>query len=269
MTSKPTLRELYARHTGKVSDKWGIYLDFYERIFAPLRDKPITLVEVGVQNGGSLEIWSKFFAHAERIVGCDVNEKCRALRYDDPRISVVVGQVNSPPTFREIHARAPRFDIFLDDGSHNSPDIIAAYYNYWPSVKPGGLFVIEDLHCAYFPTYDGGIDQPLNAMNFLKLLADGIHLEHWKGQGANGFEQRIAPFLPAGAKADLSLVEDVRSVLFLDSICVIEKRGEGEVVRMGSVMNPGGRVIVGDQAIADSAPLMVRAEMQSGKGGKP
>jgi len=249
-----SLRDLYARHTGKVSDKWGIYLDFYDRIFAPWRDRPITMVEVGVQNGGSLEIWAKFFPNAVRIVGCDANPKCAALTFDDPRISLVIGPINSPPTYRQLLERAPEFDIFLDDGSHDSPDIIAAFYNYWPNVKPGGLFVIEDLHCAYFPTHQGGMKEPLNAMNFLKLLADGVHHAHWKGQA--DFAAIAAPFLPPGAKADLTLAEDIRSILFLDSLCVIEKRAAGETVRLGE------RVIVGEKAAVESSPLMLRAEMQ-------
>ena len=45
-----SLRTLYAEHQGKVSDKWELYLDVYERILAPWRERPVTLVEVGVQN---------------------------------------------------------------------------------------------------------------------------------------------------------------------------------------------------------------------------
>jgi len=55
-----TLQELYRLHAGKVSDKWSLYLDEYDRLLTPYRDKPIRLLEIGIQNGGSLEIWDEF-----------------------------------------------------------------------------------------------------------------------------------------------------------------------------------------------------------------
>ena len=65
-----SLRDLYSTHSGKVSDKWSTYLDEYERIFSEYRDKPVRLLEIGVQNGGSLEIWRQYFPNAELILGC-------------------------------------------------------------------------------------------------------------------------------------------------------------------------------------------------------
>ena len=61
-----SLRQLYDEHTGKVSDKWALYLEVYDRAFGPYRERPVSLVEVGVQNGGSLEIWSRYFPAARR-----------------------------------------------------------------------------------------------------------------------------------------------------------------------------------------------------------
>jgi O-antigen biosynthesis protein len=88
--SVPSLTELYLAHQGKVSDKWASYLTAYDDIFGPYRERPMRILEIGVQNGGSLEIWSRFFPKAEHIVGCDNNSKCENLKYDDLRISVVV-----------------------------------------------------------------------------------------------------------------------------------------------------------------------------------
>ena len=97
-SSNVTLAELYRTHTGKVSDKWASYLAVYNRIFEPYRDKPVRLLEIGIQNGGSLEVWSKYFTNAMRLVGCDIDENCRQLTYADSRIAVVVGDACSEPT---------------------------------------------------------------------------------------------------------------------------------------------------------------------------
>ena len=71
-----SLFELYREHQGKVSDKWSIYLSEYDRLFSIYRDQPIRMLEIGVQNGGSLEIWSKYFPDAHVLVGCDINPDC-------------------------------------------------------------------------------------------------------------------------------------------------------------------------------------------------
>ena len=112
----PTLRDLYATHAGKVSDKWSLYLDVYDAAFSRFRDRPIAFAEIGVQNGGSLELWARYFAQASILLGCDIDPKCGALAFADPRIAVVVGDVNTEATYRAILSRSPGFDVFIDDG---------------------------------------------------------------------------------------------------------------------------------------------------------
>jgi SAM-dependent methyltransferase len=245
-----SLRDLYREHTGKVSDKWEIYLDVYDATFAPWRALPISFVEVGVQNGGSLEIWAKYFANARAITGCDVNPRCGALRFDDPRVSVVVGPVNTATTAREIAARAGHFDIFVDDGSHVSPDIIAAFCNYFPYLRPGGLYVVEDLHCAYMPKWSGGIDAP-NAVAFFKMLVDGLHHHYWEQEST--MEQRAAAFMPAGSGINFTrLAEAVASIAFYDSLAIVQKRPANGWGRLGKP------VVAGNEAAVDPEPLQFR-----------
>ena len=90
-----TLNNIFAEHRGKVADKWSIYIVEYDRLFLEYRDRPIRLLEIGIQNGGSLEIWDKFFTHAEKLVGCDINPDCAQLQFDDPKIAVVVANANT------------------------------------------------------------------------------------------------------------------------------------------------------------------------------
>ena len=91
--TKKTLNELYKEHQGKVSDKWSIYLHVYNEIFTKYRDDTVRLLEIGVQNGGSLEIWAKYFSQAERLIGCDINPDCASLTYNDPKFTVIVGDL--------------------------------------------------------------------------------------------------------------------------------------------------------------------------------
>ena len=51
MNQLKLISQLYWEHRGKVSNKWTLYLHEYDRLFVPCRDRPITLLEFGVQNG--------------------------------------------------------------------------------------------------------------------------------------------------------------------------------------------------------------------------
>ena len=63
-----TLAKIYHDHRGKVSDKWALYISEYDRLFYPLRDREINVLEIGVQNGGSLEIWATYFEKAKKVI---------------------------------------------------------------------------------------------------------------------------------------------------------------------------------------------------------
>ena len=73
------LKQIFLNHSGKISDKWSLYINEWDNIFSPYRDQEIDLLEIGIQNGGSLEIWSKYFNKAKNLIGCDVDETCRTL----------------------------------------------------------------------------------------------------------------------------------------------------------------------------------------------
>jgi len=219
---KKTLRELYQQHQGKVSDKWSIYLAEYDRFFSSYRDESIRLLEIGIQNGGSLEIWGEFFPHALKIIGCDINPDCAKLTYVDPRISVVVGDANTDDVESRISAISPEFDLIVDDGSHTSGDIVRSFARYFPRLVDGGLFVAEDLHCSYWAGFEGGLFHPASSIAFFKRLADIISHEHW---GVPSLRKDIlASFM---RKYDFDIAEDllshIHSVEFINSLCVIRK----------------------------------------------
>jgi hypothetical protein len=94
--------DIFNAHEGKASDKWLGYLPIYDALFAEWADQRVTVLEIGVQNGGSLEAYDKFFVRADTIVGCDIDPKCAELKFESPRIVVVVGDCNQPDTIDRI-----------------------------------------------------------------------------------------------------------------------------------------------------------------------
>lgn len=234
------LSELYHAHSGKFSDKWESYLSFYENEFHAYRHKPIRIVEVGVQNGGSLEIWGKYFPKATSIIGVDINEKCKELEFEDPRIKVIVGDINDTSIYDGFKC-SEKFDIFIDDGSHTSRDIVKTFLNYFPMVNSGGVFVAEDLHCSYWGRYNGGLYHPFSSMSFFKRLADVINIQHW---GVDHTIQNVLGGFFAEYKSGMEEEDfgSVTSVKFVNSICSITK---------GNVCSNslGSRVLVGKDRI--------------------
>ncbi len=220
--SRKTLHQLYAEHTGKVSDKWSSYLSEYDRLFNDYRDKPISLLEIGIQNGGSLEIWSKYFSNASTLIGCDINPDCARLGYDDPRIKVIVGDANAPDVCERVFQRSPRFDIIIDDGSHLSSDIIKSFALYFPRIIEGGVFVAEDLHCSYWGQFEGGLFDPYSSISFFKRLADVINHEHWGIPKARTDILR-GVFTKYNCDVDEEALSQVHSVEFINSMCVVRK----------------------------------------------
>jgi hypothetical protein len=75
LSEENLLSQISKDHTGKYSDKWSSYLDIYWSLFSPIRLNESDLLEIGVQNGGSLEIWTKLFPNAKSLIGFDVHPK--------------------------------------------------------------------------------------------------------------------------------------------------------------------------------------------------
>lgn len=248
MSQTPTLRTLYTEHKGYVSDKWSLYLSEYERLFAPYREAPVSLLEIGVQNGGSLEIWGKYFRQSQRIVGCDINSACGQLRHENEKIKVVVGDINSTETIGAILADTPAFDIIIDDGSHTSSDIIHTFCLLFPHLKQGGLYVAEDLHCSYWREYEGGLYHPRSSMAFFKALVDVLNFEHW------GLENRRDDLLHSFgiiSELDKTLLAELHSIEFVNSMCILTKK-------------PANQNVLGERCVAGTKEIVSPVKQLNG-----
>ena len=255
--TKNSLKQLYQAHQGKVSDKWAIYLSEYDRIFAPYRDDPIRLLEIGIQNGGSLEIWTQFFTNAEKFIGCDINSDCAKLSYSDSRVSVIVGDANKDATEAAIQTICPKFDIVIDDGSHTSGDIVKSFAKYWPHIIDSGIFVAEDLHCSYWKSFEGGLYDPYSSIAFFKRLADVISHEHW-GVEKTRIDVLAGFFKQYGCNISEAELAHIHSVEFINSICVIRKKNPAEnTLGLRFIAGSDEAVISGHANLHMSPPVLV------------
>ncbi|RFS93754.1 glycosyltransferase [Klebsiella aerogenes] len=217
------LIECYNEHNGKSSDKWELYLHTYHQYLSSIRSHVNDFLEIGVQNGGSLEIWRDYFYNAENIVGCDINPECQKLKYDDNAIKIIIGNSSTEIVKAQIQKISPSFDLIIDDGSHDSSDIIKSFLLYFPLIKDNGIYIIEDLHCSYWQDFEGGLYDPFSSMAFLKKLADVQNHEHW-GITLSA-EEFFQPFYEHYGCENLGSINysEIHSVTFLNSLCIIQK----------------------------------------------
>jgi hypothetical protein len=248
--SNLSVEKIHREKTGKVSDKWASYLPFYDQLFEKYRTQKLNLLEIGIQNGGSLETWQTFFTDASVIIGCDIDERCRSLKYDDSRVSVVVGDANQPSTISEITTICNNFDIVIDDGSHQSNDILNSFLIYFPYVKPGGLFVIEDTHTLYMNNFGGGVLNEAGAYSFFKKLIDVINIQFWIDELP--IDVYFRTFFSLG-QMPLFIKEGwIESVEFRNSIIIIRKS------MIPSHEKLGDRIITGNIAQVNDDMLKIR-----------
>lgn len=197
------LEALFFAHTGRPVHKWVHFLPIYDRVMATYRAHAPTMLEIGVSQGGSLELWRNYFGPKARIFGIDIEPAC-ARRVDRPN-QVRIGSQADPAFLRSLVAETGPLDIILDDGSHVGAHQTASLKALWPHLKVGGVYIIEDCHTAYWSAFQGGYRKPGTAIDLAKTLVDDLHgFYHDAGQR----------FVPR---------DEIGSVQMFDSIVVIAK----------------------------------------------
>jgi FkbM family methyltransferase len=173
---EPRLSEIISS-LGLITDKNSdhSYCDhFYEKELARYRHRPIQLVEVGILEGGSLAMWAEYFKEG-RILGVDIKlwGDCEKTCAKYPNIMLALGNAYMQASL----AHMPEMDIFIDDGPHTLDTQVWAVKNILPRVKPGGLFVIEDI------ADESWLSHLHAAVPFhLKAHAETVDLRHVKGR---------------------------------------------------------------------------------------
>jgi hypothetical protein len=128
----------FKHHVGRRVDKWYHYFEIYDRHFDRFRGKRIRVLEIGVDHGGSLQIWKRYFGTDARIVGLDIDPHCKT--YEEDRIEVRTGNQSDVALLKSLGT----FDIVIDDGSHRLQDQLASFETLWPHTR--GVYLIEDCH---------------------------------------------------------------------------------------------------------------------------
>jgi hypothetical protein len=172
-----SLRE-YAQTTNLFESKPIGYLEIYEKYFAPLMDKEVKLLELGVATGQSMLMWRDYFVNGT-IAGVDLFPLYQP-EASESRVRIFQGAQNNTRLLTTIAQEiAPDgFDIIIDDCSHIGELAKISFWHLFTNhLKPGGVYAIEDWGTGYLGGYrnvyypDGEFFDPTERETILHWLA--------------------------------------------------------------------------------------------------
>lgn len=225
--ARSELDQIVATHRGHVMNKWQHYFEIYDRHFARFRDREITVLEIGVAGGGSLDIWRRYFGPKARLVGFDHNPDCK--RFEAPGTRVFIGDQGDAAALERLAADIGPIDILIDDGSHLHAHQLITFRTLFKHIREDGLYVCEDLFSSYESgSYGGGVRKPGTFVEFLKELIDEMNAWFWR----NGVETESG-----------GIANTVHGMHFYPTLVVIEKRPMEK-----PLLTPVGRTRAADEA---------------------
>lgn len=230
------LEKYFRQNTRRFIHKWNHYFNVYERHFSRFRDKEIVVLEIGISQGGSLQMWKDYFGPKAKIYGIDVEPHCKA--FEEENISIFIGSQSDRNFLREVKKQMPPIDILIDDGGHTMEQQIVTFEEMFDHVKPQGVYFIEDLHTSYWLRYGGGHKRRGTFIEYSKNFIDYLNAYH--------SEQR-------SLKVN-NFTKSVESIHYYDSIMVLEK----------NLISPPTHEFTGIDGSYDHAPKKTNAFLRAG-----
>lgn len=203
------MERVFGEHDGERCDKWRQYLPIYDRHLGRFRGSPVRMLEIGVANGGSFEIWRRYLGADACLHGLDISRSDEAIRcLAQVGATLHFGDQKDAALLQGIAAQMGGLDVVLDDGSHDSVDQIRTFETLYPLLAPGGIYLCEDTHTSYFASFREGN----TFVEFAKRKVDELH--SWYLDDSVGISDAFAL--------------QTSAVLFYDSVVVFERALEGK-----------------------------------------
>lgn len=127
--------------TDKFSDH--SYGNFYNELLYGKEDSDMSVIEIGIYQGGSVRLFFDYLKNA-MIIGVDsCNYLCNhsPKHYTEDRMKIIFQDAYT----RGLPAPYESMDIIIDDASHILQDQIYALANFPEYLKSGGILIIEDV----------------------------------------------------------------------------------------------------------------------------
>jgi hypothetical protein len=148
-----TLSEFYELQPEELKSDKGTVHDYingwYNKEFTPIKNKNLTIVEIGIDNGFSLKLFGEWFTNS-KIIGVD-NGVVPSIKYENwlekvmsiPNTEVVIDDAYTDSGLSKFADES--IDYLIDDGPHTIESQLYCIKNWLPKVKKGGTLIVEDV----------------------------------------------------------------------------------------------------------------------------
>ena len=200
------LEQYFVANQTRLMHKYLHYFDIYDRYFNSYKNKSVTIVEIGVSHGGSLQMWKSYFGNQATIWGIDIDPRCKSM--EEENIHILIGSQEDPAFLKTIIEKTGPIDILIDDGGHTQKQQRISFEILFDCIKTNGIYLCEDTHTSYWNIYGGGHLRKGSFTEYAKGLIDQINAYHSEESSLEVNR----------------LTDTINSIHFYDSIIVIEKK---------------------------------------------
>lgn len=136
---------LFETYMTDVTDKGTCHSyieNYYTKKFDSLKDKNITLLEIGIERGASIKLWKKWFTDIQ-IYAFDINKDAIGKLAGIKNVTGFCQDAFNEESLNFFNNDF--FDIIIEDGPHTLESQIFAAKHWVKKLKVGGFMIIEDI----------------------------------------------------------------------------------------------------------------------------
>jgi len=194
----------FQQNTGKIIYKPHHYFPIYEKHLSSFQNKQVTIIEIGVFKGGSLEMFAEYLGPLATVVGVDIDEGCK--KHETDFVKIRIGDQSDTKFLESLIEEFGPPDIVIDDGSHQMHDLRKTFDYLYPRVSKNGLYIAEDVGTSYWQEFGGGLYHEDSFIEYSKSLIDQLNYEV------------VREAIPSP-----QFIRDTKSITFYHSVVVFEK----------------------------------------------
>ena len=124
------------------------YLPLYQKLLVNKKETAKNVLEVGVQAGGSIKMWSEFFTNAT-VYGLDIMNNDNHLEFiknkENIKLYTSTDAYNKDFFTTTFLNKNIKYDLMLDDGPHTLESMIRFIKLYSQIMTDDGILIIEDV----------------------------------------------------------------------------------------------------------------------------
>jgi hypothetical protein len=175
-----TLWSQFLNNKHRSIDKWTHYFPAYEAHLQRFVNRPVLFLEIGSGRGGSAQMWKQYLGPHAQIVSIDINPECK--KFEEDQIAFRIGSQSDLSHLQKVLDEFGTPNIVLDDGSHRMSDVIDTFKFLYPRTAADGVYMVEDLHTAYWSEFGGGVKREGTFIELCKGLIDELNADWSRGE---------------------------------------------------------------------------------------